>query len=110
MRQAIKHTRFRQQEAKLLVDRSIRLLKSLSVIPKGTTGRVVDLQEILPGEFDLVIEWDTPSLGGGQRDWFSKDQFDRYLVEARYRMPQSRMVCCPHPVPSNGQVPPVVYW
>ena len=71
MQQAIKRTRFNQQEAQALLGRSIRLLDPFSVVPKSTTGRVVELQEILPDQFDLVIEWDTLSLAGSQRDWFS---------------------------------------
>ena len=82
MQQAIKRTRFNQQEAQALLGRSIRLLDSFSLVPKGTSGRVVELQEILPDQFDLVIEWDTLSPAGSQRDWFSKDQFEHFLVEA----------------------------
>jgi hypothetical protein len=82
MQQAFKRTRFNQQEARALLGRPVRLLDSFSVVPRGTTGRVVELQEILPDHFDLVIEWDAISLAGAQRDWFSKDQFELYLVEA----------------------------
>ena len=82
MQQAIKRTRFNQQEAQALLSRSVRLLDSFSVVPKGTTGRVVELQEILPDQFDLVVEWNRPSGAGSQRDWFSKDQFEHFLVEA----------------------------
>ncbi|HET9533155.1 MAG TPA: hypothetical protein VFQ92_22555 [Blastocatellia bacterium] len=74
--------RFTQQEAQRLLGRLVRSLTDLSVVPKGTTGRVVSAEEILSGEFELVVEWDLHRPGQPDREYFTRDQFDRCLVEA----------------------------
>jgi hypothetical protein len=73
--------RFAKAEAERYVGRTVRSLVVISTHPEGSTGRVVDLQEVLPEEFDLVLEWDLPCSSQPLRDWFSRDDYNRDLVE-----------------------------
>lgn len=55
-------------------------------IPLGTRGTVVRVEALLSGAF-LVVQWDLPwdSTSGRNvwpyKDWFSKDQYNEFLVE-----------------------------
>jgi hypothetical protein len=74
------YERFTESEAKDKIDRSIRSLVEFSGVPKGTVGKVVQIDE-LAGGYDIVVEWFLPGRGKPLRDWFSKDEFEKYLIE-----------------------------
>jgi hypothetical protein len=65
-----------------LLGRSVRTCATLSVVPKGATGRVVGMEEMQPGRFDLIVEWDHAGFGTPARDYFCRDAFEHDLVEA----------------------------
>ena len=73
--------RFTRSQAHGLLGRRVRSLGAYVYLPAGTAGAVVALEEVEPDGFDLVVEWDA-SGRGGVRDWFSRAEFERYLVEA----------------------------
>ena len=77
----MKRNGFTREEAEGYVGRAVRSLVAISTLPKGATGRVVDLVEIQPDQFQLVIEWDSGRASQSLRDWFSRDDYDRDLVE-----------------------------
>ena len=101
---------FTRVEAESKVGRRIRTLAAWSGVPVNTTGRVIRAdpagQAKLPFEeakevFDVAIQWDLPqekpvaelvipagadpyifiSTGKPIIDWFSKDEYERYLEE-----------------------------
>jgi hypothetical protein len=74
--------RFNPDEVRRLVGRSVRSLTSLSVVPKGTIGRIVAAEERESGMFDLVVELDNSSFGTPDSDYFNREQFERSLIEA----------------------------
>ncbi len=99
---------FTRSEAEKLVGRRIRSLVDFSGVPKGTTGRVIRAdptgQSKPPfGEavevFNVAIQWGLPrrqpciatGIADGESfvfldtgkplvDWFSKDEYERYLM------------------------------
>ena len=101
--------RFTKDEAERRVGRRIRTLVGFSGVPKGTTGTViradsagrVKVGDRIAEEFDLAVQWDLPAVGpqvigagdiggypfvtirGGKPivDWFTKDEYERYLTE-----------------------------
>lgn len=50
-------------------------------IPAGATGHVVQLDEIERNGFDLIIEWSLLVQGKRQHNWFSKEDYERYLTD-----------------------------
>jgi hypothetical protein len=56
-----------------------------SGIPKGTAGRVVEIEEIEPGGFEVVIEWQLPERRPPLCYWLTKKQYRRFLVEEENR-------------------------
>jgi hypothetical protein len=50
-------------------------------VPKGTTGRVMEMDEIEPNSFELIVEWYSPDRRQLQHDWFTKEEFKRSLIE-----------------------------
>jgi hypothetical protein len=100
---------FSQAEAAALVGKRVRSLVDFSGVPRGTTGLVVRADPAgrskspfgKPVEvFSVAIQWDLPerrpfaavgiadgepfvfvNTGKPLVDWFSKDEYDRYLVE-----------------------------
>ena len=99
--------RFTKSEAEPLVGKRIRTLVRFSGVPEGTTGIViradsagrVKIGDRVAEEFDLAIQWDLPGsveaplagavpLGASVRagkplvDWFTKDEYERYLTDA----------------------------
>jgi hypothetical protein len=75
-------SKFNSDEVRRLLGRSVRSLTAISVIPKGTTGRIVAAEERQPGQFDIVVEWDKAGFGMPDRDYFDRRQFERSLIEA----------------------------
>lgn len=74
--------RFSREEAVRKLGHDVRLIACFSDMPEGTTGRVMEIDEIDQGGFDLIVEWKRRVSGKLQHDWFSKEEFERYLVEA----------------------------
>jgi hypothetical protein len=70
--------RFSKQDAESMIGRNVRSLADISCIPAGTNGRVVSANEAGSG-YDITVEWESGHLAPGS---FSKDQFERYLIEA----------------------------
>jgi hypothetical protein len=69
--------RFNKQDAEAQVGRNVRTLADISCVPAGTRGRVVAAEEAGNG-YDVAVEWESSHLAV---DWFSKDQFERCLIE-----------------------------
>lgn len=72
--------RFSRDEAHEKLGRRVRSVVWLNDIPSGTSGNVTRIDEIENG-FELIIEWDLRGASGFQFDWFTKDQYERCLIE-----------------------------
>ncbi len=70
-----------KDEAEALLRRRVRSVIDFSDVPKWTTGRVTEMDEIEPNGFELVIEWDLPSRDQSKKDWVTKEEFERSLIE-----------------------------
>jgi hypothetical protein len=73
--------RFTRDEAQEKLGRRVRSVVSLDEIPAGTCGTVMQTDEIEQGEFELIIEWDARPANKLQADWFTKEQYEAYLIE-----------------------------
>jgi len=73
--------RFRREEAQSKVGEVVHTRAAFWNVPYGTQGRVVDVYEVSPGWFDVVVEWDLPTTVSPQRDRFAKEPFDEFLAE-----------------------------
>jgi hypothetical protein len=100
--------RFSRADAEALVGKRIKTLVEFSGVPKGAPGTVVradvagtaKVGGVTIEEYDLAIQWDLPvgpqvieaghiegypvvSIRGGKPlvDWFTKDEYERYLAE-----------------------------
>ena len=72
---------FSASEAHKLQRRSVRLMKAMGAWPAGTTGDVTDYQDFLYG-YMVQVTWHGPLLGRVINfEYFTKDDFDEYLVE-----------------------------
>ena len=78
----VQRQRFTEVDAQTKVGKQIRSLIPFSAVPQGTTGTVISADE-LAGGYDVVIEWDLPKHPYGKplRDWFTKDEYERFLEE-----------------------------
>lgn len=101
---------FSQEEAQAKVGQTIRSLVEFSGVPQGATGRVISADSAgwtksVAGEkteiFDVAIQWNLPRpapsadlvisdegegyiyirTGKPLVDWFTKDEYERYLEE-----------------------------
>jgi hypothetical protein len=83
----MKRERFTKQEAETKIGKVIRSNAEFSGVPEGSTGRVVkadnmgDVDNTGEDEWNAVIEWDLPQRGKPVQDWFTKDEYERYLEE-----------------------------
>ena len=73
--------RFTVEEAQDKIGRRVQLREAFARIPAGTSGRVIQADEIHPDFFDLLIEWEQPGRGTPAPDWFTQDEYERYLEE-----------------------------
>jgi hypothetical protein len=73
--------RFSREEAESKVGGRVRAGADLSDIPKGTTGRIIEMDEVEKGGFELIVEWDLLVNGKLQHDWFTKEGYEHSLVE-----------------------------
>lgn len=88
-----------EAEARALVGKRIKTLTAWSGVEEGTTGRVVRADRAGAG-WDVGIQWDLPTdlpavamgnidgepvvvirTGNPLTDWFSRDEYERYLIE-----------------------------
>ena len=76
-----KPARFSRDEAQEKLGRRVRSVFLLDEIPAGTCGTVMQTDEIEQGEFELIIEWDVRPANKLQADWFTKEQYEAYLIE-----------------------------
>lgn len=91
---------YTEEEATALVGRLVKTTVPFSGVPSGTTGRVVRADQVGRGKWDVVIQWnlprDPPSITEGVvgdehvtfvktgrplEDWFTRAEYQRYLVE-----------------------------
>ena len=72
--------RFTGEEARAKLGSRVRSIVAIDGIALGTSGRVMQVDEIESNRFDLIVEWDTRLEGKRQHDWFTKEQFERYLI------------------------------
>jgi hypothetical protein len=72
------------------VGKKIQTIVGFSGVPKGTTGMVIKadiashsmLTRGAPDElYDLAIEWELPHRCKPLVDWFTKDEYERFLRE-----------------------------
>ena len=73
--------RFTGDEAREKLKHKVRSRVEFAGIPKGTTGRVVELHELGHGQFDVVIEWDKNFNNKPLRDRFAKNTYESLLTE-----------------------------
>lgn len=74
--------RFTVQEAQQKLHHQVRSRVEFAGIPRGTTGRVVELHEFATGQFDVVIEWDKDFNNKPLRDRFAKNTYEQLLDES----------------------------
>lgn len=72
---------FTKTEAETWLNRRVRALMDFPSAPKGTTGKVVEMEEVISDRFHLIVEWDLPGHGKMLRDWLCKNEFDQHLIE-----------------------------
>jgi len=95
---------FTQAEAESKVGKRVQTRVPFSGVPKGHTGSVISadfaglsrIQEITRPVFDVVIQWDSERKAHGEIsitsqlqkplvDWFTKEEYERYLDELHER-------------------------
>jgi hypothetical protein len=81
MKPEYRMVRFTGEEARAKLGRRVRSVVTLDGIAAGTSGSVMQVDEIENDGFDLIIEWDTRLDGKRQHDWFSKEQFNQCLID-----------------------------
>ncbi len=82
-----KPSRFSRLEAQARLGRRVRTVARVDGVPDGTIGCVMQLDEIEANNFDLIIEWQALIDGKRQHDWFSKEQYERCLVDEPEMIP-----------------------
>jgi hypothetical protein len=73
--------RFNKEQAHAKLGTRVRAVAEFPDIPRGATGRVMEIDEISENEFELIVEWDMLLDGKYQHDWFSKEQYDSCLID-----------------------------
>jgi len=74
---------FSHTEAKALLGRSIRTKIQFSGVPAGTSGTVTRADEgFYPEGYTVAIQWDLPERRKPLVDWFTRDEYRRFLEEA----------------------------
>jgi len=80
-RKLIVHTRFSKSEAQALLGKQVRTKLAIDGVPAGAVGRVMQVDEMERGAFDLIVEWSVLVHGKRQHNWFSKDDYNQQLAE-----------------------------
>ena len=76
---------YTQAEAQRLIGRVFENQIEFARVPKGTRGTVVEIDRMGDG-WDVVVEWDLPirmPSGQGLRDWFTREEMDRFMRQAQ---------------------------
>lgn len=73
--------RFSRQEAEAKLGRSVCSRVAIDGIPAGAHGYVMQLDEIDRNGYDLIVEWHQLVQGKRQHNWFSRDEYERCLVD-----------------------------
>ena len=73
--------RFSREEAQAKLGRRVRALVGVDGVPTGTFGCVMQLDEIKKNNFEVIIEWYVLVDGKRQHDWFSKEHYERCLID-----------------------------
>src|ERR1700694_1869979 len=81
MRPDQKPVRFNREEAQAKLGRRVRSIVACDGVPPGTFGCVMQLDEIEKNDFEVIVEWYVLIEGKRQHDWFSKEQFERCLID-----------------------------
>jgi peptidoglycan/xylan/chitin deacetylase (PgdA/CDA1 family) len=76
-----KSERFSREDADAKLGHRVRSVVELDDVAAGTTGRVMEMDEIEKDGFELIVEWDSRVDGKFQHDWFSKEQYECCLVD-----------------------------
>ncbi len=85
----IKHCYFDVPTGLSKIGKKIQTLVEFAGVPRGTTGRVIKSDAVnhslLRGTdsklYDLAIEWDLNDRCKPLVDWFTKDEYERFLAE-----------------------------
>ena len=77
----MKRDRFTRAEAEAKVGKTIKTRVDFSGVSKGTIGQVVKADKMGKDEWDAVIRWDLPNERVPLDDWFTKDEYERFLEE-----------------------------
>jgi len=73
-------SRFTQTEALTRIGLRVRARADFPGVPAGTGGRVVAMSdEVEPGRYDLLVEWEVAAPARAVRDYFTRDEFERLL-------------------------------
>jgi len=59
----------------------VRSSVEFSGIPKGTAGRVVQIEEKEPGDYEVIIEWQLPQRQPPLCYWLTKRHYQQFLFE-----------------------------
>ena len=81
MNTAGKPERFSREKAEAKLGRRVRSVVELDDVAAGTAGRVMEMDEIEKDGFELIVEWDSRLDGKFQHDWFSRERYQRCLVD-----------------------------
>ena len=79
------NNRFSRTEAETRLGRRVRTKFAIDGIPAGTTGYVMQIDEMERGGYELIVEWYVLVNGRHQHNWFGKNEYDNELVEAEER-------------------------
>ncbi len=72
---------FTEAEAEGKIGCIIRSVIEFRGVPEGTRGKVIRADAVKVGKFSVGIEWELPVSGKPLVDWFSKDDYEQYLLE-----------------------------
>jgi hypothetical protein len=80
---------FTQAEAQAKVGKRIRTKAGWSGVSTGTLGTVMSIDQMSPRKmgavleeaWDVIIEWDSPNRRRTLTDWFTKEEYEKFLIE-----------------------------
>jgi hypothetical protein len=71
---------FSRTDAEELLWRRVRTRVEFSGVPKGTTGAVVRVDKgSYPEGYTVAIQWDLPNRAKPLVDWFTRDEYFKFL-------------------------------
>ena len=72
------------------IGKKIKTSVEFAGVPRGTTGKVIKTEAVghsllkndkRDESYDLAIEWELPERCQPLVDWFSKNEYERFLIE-----------------------------